>query len=363
MAFAGYAVSQPVLGRKDVVDGRSQEAIILGKHRRPVIRIAFSQDGSKLASTSLDDTAIIWDITGRRQLHSLKLPSWGYGVSFSPDGMVLATGSTENLNLEEVYGIVVLWDTMNGKKIETLRLEHLTSPVRAITYSADGKYLAAGSKGRRIVEMGKGKLLPGQVRLWKTKGLEEVQTWDTQESTVLDAAFSPDGSVLVSVGGDEEKPIGEILVWDVEKGKLKSALKKQKTPVYSLAFSTDGKLLITGGGLRKSLDRMQDVPEVKFWDPANGTEIGHLEGIQNRVMGVAISPDGKLLATCGGDHATDDVDELRVWDLASKKELCRLRGHEATVHAVAFSPDGKFLASGGHDGTVRLWDVKAILKK
>jgi eukaryotic-like serine/threonine-protein kinase len=80
---------------------------------------------------------------------------------------------------------------------------------------------------------------------------------------------------------------------------------------------------------------------------------------QKRVLSVAFSPDGALLA-CG-----DEDKQIHLWDTKTGQERARLSGHSAGVHSVAFSPDGKTLASTG--GDVRLWDVAlakedAILK-
>ena len=67
-------------------------------------------------------------------------------------------------------------------------------------------------------------------------------------------------------------------------------------------------------------------------------------------MGVAFSPDGRLLATASGDKTA------RLWNPATGKHLRTLTGHDSAVHGVAFSPDGRLLATASDDKTARLWN-------
>jgi WD40 repeat protein len=76
-----------------------------------------------------------------------------------------------------------------------------------------------------------------------------------------------------------------------------------------------------------------------------------LKGHRDDVKSVAVSPDGKWLAS-GSQNQT-----VKIWDLATGKEVHTLRGHKGAVQSVAFSPDGKQLVSGSLDETLKVWDL------
>jgi WD40 repeat protein len=109
--------------------------------------------------------------------------------------------------------------------------------------------------------------------------------------------------------------------------------------VQHVAFSPDGKYLASAGGDRT----------VKLWDVATSQAIRTLEGHTDTVLRVAFSPDGKHLASASGDRT------VKVWDTATGQHIRTLRGHPASVNAIAFSPDGN-LASAS-DRTVIVWEA------
>ncbi len=156
-------------------------------------------------------------------------------------------------------------------------------------------------------------------------------------------AFSPDGRVLASGGGE-----GAVRLWQLSSSKAKSlgVLKGHTGHVYAVAFAPDGRTVASG-----SWDRT-----VRLWDLGDpGSSEPHekavLQGHANWVRAVAFAANGKLLASGGAEGV------VRLWDVSGPKprEGVVLRGHVREVRSVAFSPDSLVLASGSWDKTLRIW--------
>jgi WD40 repeat protein len=88
---------------------------------------------------------------------------------------------------------------------------------------------------------------------------------------------------------------------------------------------------------------------VRLWSLPDGEMLHTLEGHSDSISCLAISPDGRVLASGSDDHT------IRLWSLPDGVALKALRGHTAEVSCLTISPNGRVLASGGVDKAVRLW--------
>jgi WD40 repeat protein len=349
-------------GSVKVWDQTGHEVLTLAANPWQVYEVVWSPDGKRLASASVDGTVRAWDAqTGKQALTLTGHTNWVWGVAWSPDGTRLASAADDRT--------VRVWDATTGQ--EALRLKGHTSAVSGVAWSPDGTRLASAAEqfdaqrkefngelklwdartGQQALTL-KGAGLhvtfsPDGSRLASASGDRTIRVWDAATGVELLSlkgagnclAFSPDGTHLASTGGDLT-----VKVWDAKSGQLGLSL-RAPAAVMDLAWSPDGRHLASGGG---NLDMPGDV---KLWDARTGQEVLSLEGHTNWVRGIAWSSDGTRLVSGSEDRT------VRVWDVNSGQEALTLKGHTALVYGVAWSPDGRRLASASGDLTVRIWDA------
>ncbi len=281
------------------------------QHSDAVGAVAFSPDGLMLASGSKDKTVQIWDLATGKSIRTFAGDSSTiWSVAFDSNGTKLATGTG--------FWRVMLWDLKTG---EGKRLLDHTASVWSVAFSPDGKLIASGSgdKTTKISDAATGSL---------------IYNLPDHTDFVYSVAFTPDGKSLVSASKDKK-----ITVVDVATGSLIKTLEGHGDQVRSVAVSPDGKTIVSG-----SYDE-----SIKIWDIETGDLIRSIKGHSDDIVSVAISPDGKFIASGSKDKT------IKIWDFATGELLNTLTGHTDEVYVVAFSPDGKTIASGSKDNTIKLW--------
>ncbi|MBB6080979.1 NB-ARC domain-containing protein [Streptomyces paradoxus] len=298
----------------DTATGATQRT--LTGHTGGVRVVAFSPDGTRLATVGDNGTVQIWDPTTGATQHTLTGHTGGVRVvAFSPDGTRLATVGDD--------GTVRIWDTATGATLHTLT-GHMRW-VMALAFSPDGTRLATAD-------------ILGTVRIWDPTTGATQHTLPGHIGQLRAVAFSPDGTRLATAD-----ILGTVRIWDPTTGATQHTLPGHSDTVgavHAVAFSPDGTRLTTADILGT----------VRIWDPTTGATQHTLPGYRDEVRVVAFNADGTRLATA------DILGTVRIWDTATAANPRTLTGHMGEVRAVAFSPDGTRLATGDANARVRFSD-------
>jgi len=281
------------------------------QHSDAVGAVAFSPDGLMLASGSKDKTIQIWDLATGKSIRTFEGDSSTiWSVAFDSNGTRLVTGTG--------FWRVMLWDMKTGQSMSSL--DHAAS-VWSVAISHDGQLIASGSGDKTT-------------KIWDAVNGRLIHNLPDHTDFVYSVAFSPDDKTLVSASKDNK-----ITIVDVATGRLLKTIDGHADQVRSVAISPDGQTLVSG-----SYDE-----SIKIWHLETGELIRSLKGHSDDIVSVAISPDGKFIASGSKDKT------IKIWDLATGELLNTLTGHLDQVYVVTFSPDGKTIASGSKDNSIRLW--------
>ena len=281
--------------------------------------IDFSHDGRWLACGGRKQV-VIREATSHQI--ATNLATTAETLSFSPDDLLLATAGPSNVGL---------WDTRTWREVR-----QLSGAASIALFSPDGAWVVTGhTNGDRLM------LWEGTT--WKPVA-ECPVTPDVQPHLLNGIVFSPDGKLLVTLWVEFVADKGGLRFWRVPSLEPCGELFPTNMPLACAAFSPDGKQLFTGGWDGRLV----------VWD-TTGSEprpVREAREHSTHITRIAIGQSGKLMATVGEDQI------LNLWDLPSCRHRARLRGHTNQIYSLAISPDGRTVATGsGMDGVTRLWQA------
>lgn len=347
-------------------------------HGRSIVSVAFRPDGKAVVSAGVWGPLRMWDTATGKELgifegHDDSLRA----VEFSPDGKTLVAAGAR-------AGALHFWDVDTRHYIRRVGPEFPTNSsvitgasieAGRLVFSSDGKILVHAHWGVKVHDATNGTLLheiapeehkrdwhvcaalspdgkllatgddKHDVRLWEPTG-KHLLKLTGHNAEVVAVVFSPDGKTLASAD-----TVGQFNLWDPASGKRLIGWRGKEPCVRSIVFTADSKGLISASSDSDDLLSAKS-HRICLWDTATGAEVRQFGVRPSEVASLAISRDGKLLASGGNDAL------VRLWDVRSGNPSPSFDGHRVAAESLAFHPDGTTLFSGGWEG-IFVWDVKA----
>jgi WD40 repeat protein len=352
--------SPGVVSVRESVTGKVVRTLETGD-KKSFFSLAVSPDHRTVAASDWGSVVRLWDLeTGRERV---KLRGFTAECFFAPDSKTFATAGPNN-----AHG-VLLWETATGKPIN--RLAGHNSPISSLAFSPDRKTAATCSwlRGDPVVRLWDpqtGRLLrsfemPGssgvhtiafspngrtlaacgwdggnKVVLWDVATGRERHVLSGHEAGCTCVTFSPDGKRLASSDAyrnERGQYEGRLCLWDVESGKRLREIRGTRGAIQSVQFSHDGRYVFAAAD------------GVPVYDSDSGERVGAAINLKNRILNIALSPDGRLLATATSSGV------VWLWELVSRREFGQVVP-EANGYDVAFSPDGRTLLTASPEGAI-----------
>lgn len=290
-------------------------------HEFAVNDIDFSTDGQYIASAGSDINTRLWNLTTGENEQTINAQLIEVrSVDISPDDKsILTTGFN---------GFAFLWDIRSETRADSLNAENYPS-LSDGEFSPDGTQLAIAAGD-------------GTVQIFERDDLRLLEKFVADALVVERVVFSPDGTQIAAGIGF---PADHTMVWDIESGELLHDFTGHVGTVFGVAYSPDGAILATGGG----------DGTVRLWDIESGDELAVIQAHDEDVFDLTFSPDGSMIATAGYEGL------VRLWDAESGEMLAEYKGDESerSVLAVKFNTDGTQLAFGGESGLLWVFEVAA----
>ena len=348
--------------------------LLTGQHGEPYVSAAYSSDGKTIATGGVDGTVQLWNTRTGEIINTFKCPEEYIGyIKYSSDGQVIAIKGADNT--------IELWNARTGKHFKslsgheepnTLYEGHPVASIISFAFSPDGKTIVSGGGDKTV-------------RLWNVHTGENIETLTGHTEEVIAVAYSPDGKTIVSASRDKT-----LRLWDTNTGDNIRTLSGHEDIIVSVAYSPDGNIIVSAGwdGMLHRWNAQTGEP-LKTYEIYTGA-LYFSRGHAGAITHTAYSPDGKTIATVGGDgtmqwwdaHTSEKLKtfiefcehsvtyspdgktlailtgkEVQLRNATTGEYLKTLKGHRYNIERIVFSPEGDTIATATVVGTVGLWDT------
>ena len=288
-----------------------------------VVSIALSPDGKMLvgssASRKASDNAVnVWNLHTGEMIHQFQQTAWMNAIAIRPDGRVLVGGGTN--------GTLNFWSLQTGELMGSIH-----------AHAGQVSSLAICSAGDTLATSG----TDGMINLWNLTTGRLIRNLNAQSKRIPAIAISPDRQYFASSSYG-----ATISLWEFSTGRKLQTLRGEATHGYSsIAISPNGRIIACGSSASKN-------GAIHTWDFVDR----HLTGSASfdvhvgLVQAVAVSPDGKLLASGSRDMT------VKLWNLHTGALVRHFQGHLSPIYSLAFSSD-RTLVSGDGEGLIKVWSL------
>ncbi|KNZ61755.1 hypothetical protein VP01_1361g3 [Puccinia sorghi] len=182
------------------------------------------------------------------------------------------------------------------------------------------------------------------IRLWSLDLFKNLVVYRGHREPVWDVEWGPKGIYFASASRDRTARL-----WCSERiAAVRISIPTDSYCSQCVKFHPNSLYMATG-----SSDRT-----CRLWDVQRGNSVRVFHGHEGAVNCVAISPDGKLLASAVVDIGEDQ--SIKLWDIGSSRLIKTMRGHQSSIYSLTFSAESTILASAGADCSIRVWDVQSM---
>jgi WD40 repeat protein len=312
--FATSSEGHPSVRLWDAKSGQMRHT--LTGHKEDVINVAFSPDGSTIATASRDGAVKLWNVATGALTRTLSgHTQLVQDIAFRADGGMIATVSRDRT--------VKLWEAATGRLVANITGH--TDAVLAAEFSPDGGMLATAS-------------MDSTARLWSASTGDTIRVLSEHKGAVSNLAFHPNGHVLVTTSYD-----GTAILWEVASGRAVRTMAGHRNIVTNAQFNLQGDALVTAS----------NDGTLRLWR----SEGLHLNGSAAPIGTIAFSPNGSSISACTTNGSVAQWDArsgapLRTFEVDVSRE-----GRFTYGGRIALTSDGSAVAALAADGSLRLRDV------